>query len=210
MTIIEKNINSITPYERNPRLNDNAVDAVAASIREFGFKVPIIIDKDGVIVAGHTRLKAAKKLGLETVPCVIADDLDEDQIKAFRLADNKVSEFAEWDLDLLDLELADIDLDMEVFGFDLGDDDPVEVVEDDYEPVLPKEPKAKRGDIYQLGRHRLMCGDSLNEADCQKLAGGGCWQTYFSPTRRIMSHSEWAARWTRHESATAAQMGLSL
>lgn len=117
MTIIEKNINSITPYERNPRLNDNAVDAVAASIREFGFKVPIIIDKDGVIVAGHTRLKAAKKLGLETVPCVIADDLNEDQIKAFRLADNKVSEFAEWDLDLLDLELADIDLDMEVFGF---------------------------------------------------------------------------------------------
>lgn len=117
MTIIEKNINSITPYERNPRLNDNAVDAVAASIKEFGFKNPIIIDKDGVIVAGHTRLRAAKKLGLETVPCIMADDLTPEQIKAFRLADNKTAELADWDLELLDLELADIDLDMEVFGF---------------------------------------------------------------------------------------------
>lgn len=172
MTIIEKNINSIRPYERNPRKNEPAVNAVAASISEFGFKVPIVVDADGVIVAGHTRYKAAQKLGMETVPCIIADDLTPEQIKAFRLADNKTAELAEWDLDLLDLELADIDLDMSQFGFDLGEDDPVEVVEDDYEPVLPEEPKAKRGEVYRLGRHRLMCGDSTVAEDVEKLMNG--------------------------------------
>ena len=172
MTIIDRSIDSIRPYEHNPRKNDAAVDAVAASISEFGWKVPIVIDKDGVIVAGHTRYKAAQKLGLGTVPCIIADDLTEDQIKAFRLADNKTAELAEWDLDLLDLELADIDLDMSQFGFDLGEDDPVEVVEDDYEPELPEEPKTKRGDIYQLGRHRLMCGDSTDINAIDRLMDG--------------------------------------
>ena len=171
MTIIEKNINSITPYERNPRKNDAAVDAVAASISAFGFKVPIVIDKNGVIVAGHTRYKAAKQLGLDTVPCIIADDLTEEQVKAFRLADNKTAELADWDFDLLDLELADINLDMELFGFEF-DEDPVEVTEDDYEPVLPEEPNAKRGDIYKLGRHRLMCGDSTVPEDVEKLMDG--------------------------------------
>jgi ParB family transcriptional regulator, chromosome partitioning protein len=114
-------INEIIPYEKNPRRNDQAVESVAASIREFGFKVPIIIDSDNVIVCGHTRLKAAKKLKLQTVPCVRADDLTEEQIKAFRLADNKTSELAEWDLDLLQSELADIaDLDLSLFGFTTG------------------------------------------------------------------------------------------
>ena len=120
LQIIEKNITEITPYEKNPRKNDEAVEYVANSIKEFGFKVPIVIDKNGVIVAGHTRYKAAQELGLEKLPCVIADDLTEEQVKAFRLADNKVGELAEWDFDLLDDELDGIfDIDMSDFGFDL-------------------------------------------------------------------------------------------
>ena len=118
MNIIEKKTTELIPYENNPRNNDGAVDAVAASIKEFGFKVPIVIDKDGVIVAGHTRLKAAKKLGLETVPCIIADDLSEEQIKAFRLADNKAAELAEWDFEKLELEMMEIKtIPLESFGF---------------------------------------------------------------------------------------------
>lgn len=112
----------LIPYENNPRNNDDAVDYVANSIKEFGFKVPIIVDANNVIVAGHTRLKAAQKLGLEELPCVRADDLTEEQVKALRLADNKVGEIATWDLEKLELELHSIDLDMAEFGFDeLGD-----------------------------------------------------------------------------------------
>lgn len=105
MQIIEKNIKDLIPYEKNPRRNDEAVKYVAASIKQFGFKVPIVIDTNNVIVAGHTRYKASKKLKLETVPCIIADDLTDQQIKAYRLADNKVAEHAEWDFDLLNGEL---------------------------------------------------------------------------------------------------------
>lgn len=163
----------IKPYEKNPRKNDEAVKYVAESIREFGFKVPIVIDDDHVIVAGHTRWKAAKKLGLEEVPCVIADDLTEEQIKAFRLADNKVAEKAEWDFNLLSVELEDIvDLDMTAFGFEDVLEEDAEVVEDDYEAEIPVEPKAKLGDIYQLGRHRLMCGDSTSITDVDRLLDG--------------------------------------
>ncbi len=128
MNIVELNINELKPYENNPRKNDEAVQYVANSIKEFGFKVPIVIDKDYVIVAGHTRYKASKQLGLEKVPCIIADDLTDEQIKAFRLADNKTGEFAEWDIDLLDGELDNIlSIDMNDFGFmdiekDLQDD----------------------------------------------------------------------------------------
>lgn len=123
MQIVEKPVGELIPYENNPRKNDEAVEYVAASIREFGFKVPIVIDKDGVVVAGHTRLKAAKELGLKTVPCIVADDLTPEQVKAFRLADNKTSEMAGWDFTLLDMELEDIELDMEQFGFQPSDYD---------------------------------------------------------------------------------------
>jgi len=120
LQIIEKSITEITPYEKNPRKNDEAVEYVANSIKEFGFKVPIVIDKNGVIVAGHTRYKAAQELGLEKLPCIIADDLTEEQVKAFSLSDNKVGEIAEWDFDLLGEELDGIfDIDMSEFGFDL-------------------------------------------------------------------------------------------
>ena len=120
MEIYEKSIDQLVPYERNPRKNDKAIDGVANSIKEFGFKVPIIVDKENVIVAGHTRYAAAKKLGLETVPVIVAEDLTPEQIKAFRLADNKVAEKSEWDLPLLSLELLDLDEEfMAKFGFDM-------------------------------------------------------------------------------------------
>lgn len=117
MQIVLKKVDDIRPYPNNPRKNDNAVDAVAASIAEFGFKQPIVIDSDGVVIAGHTRLKAAKKLGLKEVPCITADDLTPEQVKAYRLADNKVAELATWDFETLDSELLDIeDIDMSAFG----------------------------------------------------------------------------------------------
>ena len=119
--IVYKNIEEIKPYKNNPRKNDEAVKFVANSIKKFNFQNPIIIDKNNVIVAGHTRYKACKQLGINEVPCIIADDLSEEQIKAFRLADNKVGEIAEWDFDMLDLELDDIELDMTDFGFDIED-----------------------------------------------------------------------------------------
>lgn len=112
----------IRPYENNPRQNDNAVEKVAESIRAFGFKVPLVIDADGVIVTGHTRYKAAKQLGLEKVPCIRATDLTPEQVRAFRLADNKVAEFAQWDFDLLQCEIKELkdelpDMDLSAFGF---------------------------------------------------------------------------------------------
>ena len=118
MKIVNKKVDDLIPYENNPRYNDEAVEYVANSIKEFGFKVPIIIDKNNVIVAGHTRYKASLELGLEEVPTIVADDLTEEQVKAFRLADNKVSEKAEWNFNMLDAELADLDIDMEDFGFE--------------------------------------------------------------------------------------------
>ena len=111
-------IGDVVPYEKNPRLNDQAVDAVASSIREFGFKVPIVVDGEGVVITGHTRLKAAKALGLTEVPVIVADDLDDTKIKAFRLADNKVAEIAEWNEELLAKELAELDFNLEQFGFE--------------------------------------------------------------------------------------------
>ena len=123
MNIQNISLTDIHPYARNPRKNDEAVKNVAASIREFGFLVPLVIDRNHEIVAGHTRYKAAKSLGMKTVPCVIADELTEDQIKAFRLADNKVGEMAAWDMDLLPLELADIAMPMADFGFEVISDE---------------------------------------------------------------------------------------
>lgn len=127
----------LIPYEKNPRRNDKAVKYVAKSIETFGFKVPIVVDSHMTVICGHTRLKAAKKLGLKSVPCVVADDLTDEQIKAFRLADNKVSEQAEWDWDLVDSEIEGIlNLDMGDFGFVFD--------EDDAEDATPKEKKNER------------------------------------------------------------------
>ena len=163
----------LRPYENNPRINDGAVEAVAKSIDEFGFKVPIVADSDYVIIAGHTRLKAAERLGLKTVPVVIADDLTEEQARAFRLADNKTAELAEWDFEKLNEELGNItDLDMQDFGFELPDfdDDDSEVMEDEAPEEV--ETRCKLGDIWQLGDHKLICGDSTDPAVIDRLMDG--------------------------------------
>ena len=169
-------IEELKPYENNPRFNDEAVEMVKNSIREFGFKVPIIIDKDNVIIAGHTRLKAAKELGLSKIPTIKADDLTEEQAKAFRLVDNKVAEIAEWNFELLEselFELGEINFDMEKFGFEDIEVKSYEVQEDeDFDINPPEEPRTKIGDIYKLGRHFLMCGDSTKEEDVLRLTNG--------------------------------------
>ena len=141
MQIIKADVNSLIPYENNPRYNDEAVQYVAESIKQFGFKIPIVIDKENVIVAGHTRLKAAIELGMQQVPCIVADDLSEQQIKAFRLADNKVAEISEWNYDLLQKELAEIEnIEMQDLGFSEVDGLDFDEFFTDYEPE-PKEPK---------------------------------------------------------------------
>ncbi len=179
MEITLRKTDELIPYINNPRNNKNAVDKVASSIKEFGFKVPVIIDRGNVIVTGHTRLLAAQKLGIAEIPCILADDLTPAQIKAFRIADNKVSEFSEWDEEMLKTEfeeLGELDFDLSLTGFGddeigtlLGLDEKSSAKEDDYDVVLPEEPKAKPGDIYQLGRHRLMCGDSTKPENVEQL-----------------------------------------
>ena len=141
MEILNLNVADLIPYENNPRLNGDAVQYVAESIRNFGFKIPIIIDKDNVIVAGHTRLKAAIELDIKQVPCIRADDLTEEQVKAFRLADNKVGEIAEWDYEQLQKELAEItDIEMQDLGFAAVEGMDFDSFFTDYEPE-PKPPK---------------------------------------------------------------------
>lgn len=182
MEIVIRKTSELIPYINNPRNNKNAVDKVASSIKEFGFKVPIIIDRDNVIVTGHTRLLAAQKLGIAEVPCIPADDLTPAQIKAFRIADNKVSEFSEWDEEMLKAEfeeLGELDFALNLTGFEedeistlLGLDEKGAAKEDDFDVVLPEEPKSQLGDIFQLGRHRLMCGDSTDKETVEKLMAG--------------------------------------
>ncbi len=171
MQITRKNVSDLKEYENNPRENNHAVEAVANSIREFGFKVPIIVDENNIIIAGHTRYKAAISLGLEEVPCIVASDLTPEQVKAFRLADNKVGEIATWDLEKLRLELENIEgLDMSLFGFEI-EDEPEELFEDDFDPNehITEIPFSEYGDLYILGNHRLLCGDSTKKEDIEKL-----------------------------------------
>lgn len=181
MEIKEFDTYELKVYENNPRKNEAAVENVANSIREFGFKVPIIIDKNKTVICGHTRLKAAELLKLKKVPCIVADDLTPEQIKAFRLADNKTAELAEWDFEKLDKELNELamfDFDMSQFGFEntgVFDDliNEQEIVEDEAPDVDDEnEPVCKQGDIWQLGRHRLMCGDSTKKESIKKLMDG--------------------------------------
>ena len=177
-----RNIETIRPYEKNPRLNDGAVDAVAASLKEFGFRQPIVVDSDGVIVCGHTRYKAAQKLGLTKVPVHVAKDLTPEQIKAYRIADNKTADLAEWDYEILPIELSELmegGFDMELLGFDekeltqllnaelqQGNCDPDEI------PEPPDEAITKPGDLWILGDHRLLCGDAGSESDLDRLLDG--------------------------------------
>ena len=174
MEIIKLKIADIVPYDKNPRKNDGAVDAVAESIKQCGYCAPIVIDEDNVILAGHTRLKALKKLKYKECECVRKVGMTEEQKRKYRLLDNKTNELAEWDMDLLKGELDGLDfLDFD-FGFDIADESaPQAIVEDDAPEVDSQaEPITKLGDIWQLGRHRLMCGDSTNAETVARLMGG--------------------------------------
>lgn len=161
-------VEELIPYAGNPRKNDKAVKAVAESIKNFGFKVPITIDKQGVIVTGHTRLRAAVKLGMTEVPVIRLNDLSDEQVRAFRLVDNKVAEISEWDIELLMKELGEIQMDLTSFGFEKSKTSK-DLVEDEYNLDPPKTPKSKLGDLYKLGAHRLICGDSTDKAVIEKL-----------------------------------------
>ena len=181
-------LDKIIPYVNNPKKHpEEQIKKIASSILEFGFKVPIIVDKDYVIIAGHGRYEAAKRIGLKEVPVIVADDLSPAQVKAFRIADNKVAE-SDWDLDALAAELTqlkEIDYDLELTGYDedeirelireleVGEEEIDEEVEDELPEVDEEvEPFSKRGDIWILGRHRVMCGDSTSRADVERLMDG--------------------------------------
>lgn len=173
LEITKKKLSEITPYKNNAKKHDKRQIAnVAESIKQYGFVQPLVIDRDGVIVIGHCRAIAAKKLGMEEVPCVCVDDLTPEQVNALRLVDNKSNE-SDWDFDLLADELPGLDLSAFDFNWGLRDELDTSVVEDDYNPALPAQPKSRLGDVYQLGEHRLMCGDSTSLSDVQKLTGGG-------------------------------------
>jgi DNA modification methylase len=175
-------ITSIRPYENNPRLNDAAVDAVAKSIKEFGFRQPIVVDEEGVIIVGHTRYKAALKLGLETVPVHVAKGLTPAQAKAYRLADNQTATMSQWDDDKLPLELMglqEMGFDLELTGFSadelirlLQSDSTSGLTDPDAIPEPPDEPTTQQGDLWLLGKHRLLCGDSSKPDDVDRLLDG--------------------------------------
>lgn len=182
MQIEMRPLDAVRPYERNPRLNDAAIDAVAESIRQFGFRQPIVVDELGVIIVGHTRLRAAHKLGLVEIPVHVATGLTPEQIRAYRIADNKTGELADWDLAALGLELAALNeasIDWSLLGF--GQDELAKLLEVDVKagltdpdeiPAPPDVPTTQRGDIWILGDHRLMCGDSASAADVDELLAG--------------------------------------
>ena len=182
MKIEMRPIGEVKPYENNPRLNDAAVDAVAQSIQEFGFRQPIVVDEVGVIIVGHTRFRAAQKLGLEKVPVHVAKGLTPDQVRAYRIADNRTGEIADWNYDLLPIELSqlrDADFDLELIGFS-GDelaemlDSGVQegLTDPDDVPEPPDEAITQPGDLWILGNHRLLCGDSSKPDDVDRLLDG--------------------------------------
>lgn len=180
-------VEKLVGYDRNPRQNDHAVDQIAAAIQEFGFRVPVVAKSCGLVVDGHLRIKAAQKIGLKVVPVLLADDLTETQVKAFRISVNKMAELADWDFDALRLELTELDsmgFDLELTGFSLGDaeiigldeqpetEEPAPVTEEDPVPELPAVALTQPGDIWLLGDHRVMCGDSTQEDQVEALTQG--------------------------------------
>mgnify|MGYP003137985785 CR=1 FL=1 len=177
MEIQKLAIEKVIPYIRNPRKNENAVEKVASSIHEFGFRQPIVVDDENVIIAGHTRFEAAKRLGMDTVPVHVAKGLTEQQVKAYRIADNRVSQESEWDMDLLKLELEELD-DPELSGFDPDELQNILVeigeglTDPDDVPDVPINPVTVTGDLWELGDHRLLCGDATKAEDVGRLMGG--------------------------------------
>jgi DNA modification methylase len=175
-------VERLVPYARNPRKNDEQVERMVAAIREFGFRIPIVAKSDGTVVDGHLRLKAARKLGITEVPVALADELTEAQVKAFRLLANRAANWAAWDEDLLALELEELQamaFDITQTGFDAAEIDSLlakstteGLTDPDEVPEPPAEPISKLGDVWVLGRHRLLCGDSTSADDVEKLLAG--------------------------------------
>ena len=175
-------IDRLTEYARNPRKNDHAVDKIAGAIKEFGFRIPVVAKSDGLVVDGHLRLKAAKKLGFTEVPVILADDMTDAQIKAFRISVNRMAEFAEWDNDLLALEfdeLTELGFDLDLTGFTADEiaaltPEQIEtgLTDEDAVPEVPDQPVNVLGDVWLLGKHRLMCGDSTSIDAVDKLMDG--------------------------------------
>ena len=172
-------LSKLKPYKNNARTHsEEQIEKIAKSIEEFGFINPVLIDSEFGIIAGHGRVLGASKLGMTEVPCLFIEDLTEAQKRAYILADNKLALDAGWDEEILKIELQalqDLDFDISLTGFDMADisiDEPAEIADDDYEVEVPKQPKAKLGDIYRLGNHRLMCGDSTSIEDVEKLMDG--------------------------------------
>ena len=184
MNIQKWSVDKVLPYKRNPRKNDDAIEKVAASIKEFGFKQPIVVDKHSVIIVGHTRLLAALRLGMKEVPVIVASDLSPAQVKAYRLADNRVHEEAEWDEELLALELGDLSklgFNLEATGFDADEINALLNIdqggllpgaEEDAIPQTPAKPTTFPGELITLGKHRLICGDSTDPFVIEKLFAG--------------------------------------
>lgn len=182
MSVELRPLDAVRPYANNPRQNDDAVEAVAESIRRFGFRQPIVVDADGVIVAGHTRFRAAQRLGLATVPVHVATDLTPDEVRAYRLADNKTAELASWDDAMLSIELDGLrgaGIDWTLLGFDeeelaklLAPAGTEGLTDPDAVPEKPADPITKPGDLWLLGKHRLLCGDSTSATDVARLLDG--------------------------------------
>ena len=182
MIVTDMAVESLVPYARNPRNNTAAIDTVKASIAEFGFRQPIVVDEKLVVIVGHTRLEAAKQLGLKVVPVHVAEGLTPAQAKAYRIMDNRSHENAEWDDELLRLEFGDLKLegfDLDLTGFDadqldklLGAEQVEGLTDPDEAPEVPTEPVSKPGDLWILGNHRVLCGDATVMTDVEKLMGG--------------------------------------
>jgi DNA modification methylase len=195
MKIEIADINSIKPYENNPRkLSDKAIETVAMSLKEYGFRQPIVVDKDRIIVVGHTRFRASKKLGFKEVPITIADNLTPEQINAYRIADNRTSEESEWDNELLKMEIKDLeakDFKLDLLGFnedqlnDILFEEKQGLTDEDEVPEAPEEPISKLGDIWKLGNHRLLCGDSTNKDNYDNLINEDLTITFTSPPYNV-------------------------
>ena len=197
MEIVYKKINELKPYENNSRTHDESqIKQICESIKEYGWTNPVLIDEKGMIIAGHGRVEGGKKLDIKEVPCIVSSGLTEAQKKAYVIADNKMALNAGWNEELLKTELEnlkELDFDLELTGFNVDELDDIfqaeeeqEIVEDDFDVEPPEEPKAKLGDIYQLGNHRLMCGSALKMEDIEKLLNNNkCELTFTDPPYQL-------------------------
>ena len=219
MEIVYKKINELKPYENNSRTHDESqIKQICESIKEYGWTNPVLIDEKGMIIAGHGRVEAGKKLDIKEVPCIVLSGLTEAQKKAYVIADNKMALNAGWNEELLKNELEnlkELDFDLELTGFNIDeldelfkqDEEEQEIIEDDFEIELPEEPKAKLGDVYQLGNHRLMCGDSTKEEDVAKLMNGVKADMVFTDPPYRMEAQGGSNQWVGR---SAAKLGESI